>query len=74
MLPRLVIGLAPLLIALTFGFALYHAYLAAVMARAANWPFALFYLVLGIGGLALSLALLRAYRGVRARVRGQAGR
>lgn len=70
MLPRLAISLAPFLIALTFGFAIFHAYAAAIAARAANWPFALFYLVLGIGGLALSLALLRAYRRVRAQVRG----
>jgi hypothetical protein len=68
-LPRLALSLAPILVALTFGFALYYAYGAALAARAGNWPFVAFYVVLGIGGVALGMALLRSYRRIRADVR-----
>ena len=69
MLPRLALALAPLLVALTFAFAAFHGYQAVLAAGVRNWPFALFYSVLALGGLALSLALLRTYRRARAHVR-----
>ena len=69
MLPRLALSLAPILVALTFGFALYYAYGVVLAVRAGNWPFAVFHLMLGIGGLALGVALLQNYRRVRAEVR-----
>ena len=74
MLPRLAISLAPVLVALTFGFALYYAYGALLAVRAGNWPFAVLHIALGIGGVALGLALLQNYRRIRARVRGKGDR
>jgi hypothetical protein len=73
-LPRLALSLAPVLVALTFGFALYYAYGALLAVRAGNWPFAALHLVLGIGGVALSLALLQSYRRIRTRIRGTGDR
>lgn len=69
MLTRLVLSLIPLLVLVTAGFALYYVYGAALAARAANWPFALFYLVLGFGGVALAAALGRMYWGIRTAAR-----
>ena len=69
MLPRLALALAPVLVAVTFGFALYYAYGVVLAVRAGNWPFAVFHLLLGIGGLALSVGLLQNYRRVRAAAR-----
>ena len=71
MLPRLALALAPVLIALTFGFALYYAYGVVLAVRLGNWPFALFHLLLGIGGFALGVALLQNYRRIRANVRAR---
>jgi hypothetical protein len=70
-LPRLALALAPLLVALTFAFAAFHGYRAVLAASVRNWPFALFYAVLAVGGLALSLALLGTHRRARAHVRRQ---
>jgi hypothetical protein len=50
-------------------FALFHLWGAALAVRAQNWPFAAFYLLLGVAGFAVSLGLLRMYRRVRTEVR-----
>jgi hypothetical protein len=68
-LPRLAISLAPILAALTFGFALYYGYGVVLAVRAGNWPFAVLHLVLGFGGVALGVALLQNYRRIRTAVR-----
>lgn len=72
MLSRLSFVLAPLLILITTGFALNYLYAAVVHARARSWPFAGFYALLGVAGLALAIALWRGRRQARAAMRAAA--
>jgi hypothetical protein len=59
---RIIAAIAPLLAALTLAFGGLHLYYGIVAARAGNWPFALFYAVFGIAGIALAVALWRVRR------------
>ena len=70
-LPRLALALAPILVALTFGFALYYGYGVVLAVRAGTWPFAVLHLVLAFGGVALGIALFQNYRRIRAQLRRQ---
>ena len=65
MSPRLLRALLPVLALVTGCFALYQLWVAGIALRRANYPFAAFYLLFGLGGLAVSTALWRHRRGVR---------
>ena len=65
MSPRLLLALVPVLVLLTGGFALYQLWVAGVALRLQNWPFAAFYTVFGVAGLAVSSGLWRLRRGMR---------
>ena len=62
--PRLVAVLAPILCLLTGAFALYQLWVAGIALRVRNWPFAAFYLLFGLAGLAVTTALWRHRRGL----------
>jgi hypothetical protein len=62
---RLFFVLVPVLVLLTGGFALYQLWVAGVAFRLQNWPFAAFYTVFGVAGLAVSNGLWRLRRGMR---------
>lgn len=59
MLARLLYRLAPALAAATAVFALFYLYGAYQALRAGNVPFALFYALFALGGLALATAMWR---------------
>jgi hypothetical protein len=63
--PRLLRIAFPLLVLLTGGFALYQLFLAGLSLRLHSWPFAIFYTVMGIAGLAIASALRRTSRRIR---------
>lgn len=63
--PRLLFALVPVLVLLTGGFALYQLWVAGLALRMQNWPFAAFYLVFGLAGLAVTTGLWRLRRGMR---------
>ena len=63
MSPRLLRALVPLLALLTGCFALYQLWVAGLALRLRNYPFAAFYLLFGLGGLAVCSALWRHRRG-----------
>ena len=65
MSPRLLFALVPVLALVTGGFALYQLWVAGVALRMQNWPFAAFYTVFGLAGLAVCSALWRMRRGVQ---------
>ena len=52
--------LVPLAAVLTGAFGLYYLFLGGMVARRGNLPFALFYILFGVGGLSLATALWRA--------------
>ena len=62
MTARLLYRLVPLLVCVTLVFAAYHVYGAVLAARVRNWPFAAFYTVFSLAGLALARALWSARR------------
>ncbi|GLC25684.1 hypothetical protein [Roseisolibacter agri] len=62
---RLLLALVPVLVLITGGFALYQLWVAGVALRMQNWPFAAFYTVFGLAGLAVSNGLWRLRRGMR---------
>jgi uncharacterized membrane protein HdeD (DUF308 family) len=63
--PRLLRILAPILVLLVGGFALYQLFLAGMHLRVKSYPFALFYAVMGIAGIAIATALRRQVKGRR---------
>jgi hypothetical protein len=63
MSPRLLRALVPVLSLLTGCFALYQLWVAGLALRLRNYPFAAFYLLFGLGGLAVCTALWRHRRG-----------
>ena len=65
MSPRLLRILAPILVLLTGGFALYQLFVAGMHLRVKSYPFAVFYAVMGIAGLAIATALRRMSKGRR---------
>jgi hypothetical protein len=65
MSPRVLRALMPLLALLTGLFALYQLWVAGIALRLRNYPFTAFYLLFGLGGLAVSTALWRHRRGAR---------
>ncbi len=62
MSPRTLRLLFPILALLVALFGLYHLFAGGLAIQQHNWPFAVFYLVFGFGGLALAQALWRATR------------
>ena len=60
--PRLIRVLVPFLVLLTGGFGLWQLFLAGMHLRHASYPFALFYAVMGIAGIAIATALRRGLR------------
>jgi len=56
---RYAIALAPLIAILAFTFAILQLWTSFVAFRMGNWQFGLFYVVFGIGGIALAIALMR---------------
>lgn len=62
---RLLLILVPVLVLVTGAFALYQLWVAGIALRTQNWPFAAFYLVFGLAGLAVSSGLWRLRRGMR---------
>lgn len=65
MSPRLLPILAPILCLLTGAFALYQLWVAGIALRIQNWGFAVFYLVFGLAGLAVTTALWRMRLGIQ---------
>jgi hypothetical protein len=59
--------LAPIVALLTGAFALYQLWVAGVALRLERWGFAVFYLVFGLAGLAVTTALWRLRRGLPGR-------
>jgi hypothetical protein len=57
---RLLYRLVPLLVSVTLVFAAYHVYGAVLAARMGNWPFAAFYALFSLAGIALARALWSA--------------
>jgi hypothetical protein len=62
---RYALALTPILVILAFGFAGIQLYYALALLRAGNFPFAGIYSLMGIGGIALGIALWRARRKFR---------
>jgi hypothetical protein len=62
---RLFVALVPILVLVTGAFALYQLWVAGVALRMQNWPFAAFYVVFGLAGLAVSNGLWRLRKGLR---------
>lgn len=60
MLPHLIYRLAPVLVFAVGAFSLFHAWGVVRALQAGNLPFALFYGVFAVGGVALGVALWRA--------------
>jgi hypothetical protein len=60
--PRLLRVLAPFLVLLTGGFGLWQLFIAGLHLRYRSYPFALFYAVMGIAGLAIATAVRRTLR------------
>ena len=65
MLPRILLGLAPVLVVVTVAFSLLHFYVAAIAARSGVWPFVAFRVLLGVAGIALAMGIWRTYLRVR---------
>ena len=65
MSPRILRVLAPFLVLLTGGFALYQLFIAGMHLRVKSYPFAMFYGVMGIAGIAIATALRRMSKGRR---------
>ncbi|MGZ8376504.1 MAG: hypothetical protein ACXWZS_06600 [Gemmatirosa sp.] len=61
---RIFLTLVPVLALVTGAFALYQLWAAGIAMRMQNWPFAAFYVLFGLAGLAVSTALWRLRRGV----------
>ena len=57
---RFALALTPLLVVLAFGFGGLQLYTAVAALRVGNFPFAAIYALMGIGGVALGIALWRA--------------
>ena len=56
---RFALALTPILVILAFGFGGLQLYYALALLRARNFPFAAIYCLMGIGGIALGIALWR---------------
>jgi hypothetical protein len=67
--PRLLYRLVPLLVALVVVFAGYHVYAALFAMRRGNWPFAAFYALFSLAGLALARALWSARKQIDRKMR-----
>ena len=65
---RLLYRLVPVLVCVTLAFSLYHVYGVVLAARAGNWPFAVFYAVFSLAGVALALALWNARKSIDRRM------
>jgi hypothetical protein len=63
--PRLLRVVAPFLVLLTGAFAVYQLFLAGVALKVRSYPFALFYAVMGVAGLAIATALRRTLKARR---------
>lgn len=61
---RVFLALVPVLVLVTGCFALFQLWAAGVAMRMQNWPFAAFYVVFGLAGLAVSSGLWRLRRGM----------
>jgi hypothetical protein len=62
---RYALALTPLLVAFAFGFGLYQLYLALRFLRAGSYPFAAIWALMGVGGIALGIALWRTRKKFR---------
>lgn len=71
--PRLLYRLVPLLVALVVVFAAYHVYAAVFAIRLRNWPFAAFYALFSLAGLALARALWSARRQIDQKMKAADG-
>ena len=69
---RLVYRLVPLLVAVVVAFALYHAYAVVFAIRRGNVPFAIFYGLFSLAGLALARALWGARKQIDRQMRERA--
>lgn len=56
---RYAISFAPFIAALAIGFAALHLWTSFLAFQRGNWQFGVFYLVFGIGGVAMAMALWR---------------
>jgi hypothetical protein len=61
--PRLLRVVLPLLAVVTTAFGLYQLFLAGLALRVHSYPYSLLYAGMGIGGLAISSSLWRAWKG-----------
>ena len=71
--PRLLYRLVPLLVALVVVFAAYHVYAAIFAMRLGNWPFAAFYALFSLAGLALARALWTARKQIDQKMKAADG-
>jgi len=62
---RYALALTPILVIIAFGFGVLQLYYALALLRAGNYPFAAIYSLMGIGGIALGIALWRTRRKFR---------
>jgi len=66
MIARLLLVLSPVLAAVAWAVSAYHLYIALLAVRRGDLPFAGFYLLFALGGIALGTALWQHWRRARA--------